>query len=238
MSRFVRPLIIGLNVTIADELVDGLGDVECDAIVSGWCADQLFGSDVHLKNLGLYNKHWLDAIDWHLQLNHQKLSSKSKDILADIYTQYANVLGVKVEQWCEFAWMFNFGVKYSYIRDHSKLCLAGSENVNKVFPFFDTMKFQRYGLNFFESVRDENIYANSEAYKREMKQYIYSFAGDKDYLLNKGKVGSWRSGSRSSYARNIVPVVTDSGLLLFKCTSHNNPRDVVANTFRKEGNNG
>jgi hypothetical protein len=97
-------------------------------------------------------------------------------------------------------------------------------------------------LSNFEKLRDENIYANTKAYKREIKEFIYDFSKDADYLNNKGKVGSWKSNSRFCYAPKAIPVLTDAGLKLF--TKDNAPKEcgscyqklklVVGESFRKE----
>lgn len=238
-------LDLGINVNVTNELLDDLGEEDCDAVVSGWCADQLFGSDVHLRNLDLYNKPWIDALDWHVRNQFMsRLSNRSKSILFDVYMDYAKRLGVNVEQWCEFAWMFNFGVKYTFVKEHARLVLGGSPNQDKICPFFDTLDFQRYSVSRFPMLRGTNIYANQQDYKVPLKQYIYGFSGDKDYLEKKGKVNSWASQfGRYCYTNKTLPILIDEGLKLFtnaeigeECDSCQSKMCAkVGEMFRKEG---
>lgn len=238
-------LDLGVNVTVTTNLFDALGEESCDVVLSGWCADQLFGSDIHLKNLDLYNKPWIDALDWHInRVRGVCLSNRSKTILLDIYTDYATRLGVNVEQWCEFAWMFNFGVKYTFVKEHARLVLGGSQNQDKICPFFDTFEFQRYSVTRFPSLRVTNMYEHRQDYKLPLKQYIFEFSGDQDYLNNKGKMNSWMSQQgRSCYTNGVLPIVTDEGMKFFTNKNDSEEFDIrysqlitkVGAMFRKEG---
>lgn len=245
-SKFYKMMLdLGVNVIITTELVDDLGEEDCDVVVSGWCADQLFGSDIHLKNLDLYNKPWIDALNWHISyLYGCKLSKRSESIIADVYSDYAKQLGVNVEQWCEFAWMFNFGVKYTFVKEHSRLVLGGSPNQDKICPFFDALDFQRYSVSRFPMLRETNMYERRQDYKLPLKQYIFDFSGDRDYLEKKGKVNSWKSQhERNCYTNGAFPVVTDEGLKLFtnknageECGTCQSKLTIkVGELFRKEG---
>ena len=237
-------LDLGVDVNVTTELLNDLGEEDCDVVVSGWCADQLFGSDVHLRNLDLYNRPWIDALNWHIKKQFEgQLSNRSKLILFDIYTDYAKQLGVNVEQWCEFAWMFNFGVKYTFVKEHARLVLGGSPNQEKICPFFDTMDFQRYSVSRFPMLRTSNMYEHSKHYKLPLKQYIFEFSGDQDYLEKKGKVGSWvtpRGGS--CYTNGALPIMTDDGLKIFTAKNDGEECNIrklklitkVGEMFRKE----
>ena len=197
-----------LGVTLLEDynVVDSLRDTECDVVTFGWHADQLFGSDIHLKNLDLYHKPWLDALDWHInKLTGKTLSNKYRDILFTIYSSYANQIGVNLDQWSKFAWLFNFGVKWTGITSYMQYTLFGSDNLNKHNSFFGSHDFQRYAVTHNEEITKENIYLNPKAYKTPLKQYIFAFDGDSEYFTNKSKVNSWK---------NMFPSVPVEGILL------------------------
>lgn len=230
---------LGVQMLKDEYITDTLREEECDVITSGWCSDQLFGSDVHLKNLDLYNKPWIDALDWHIHNSTGKhIGSKSKDILVEVYSDYANKLGVNLEQWCEFAWMFNFGVKWTGIQAFKQYTLAGSDNLNKLNTFFDTLPFQRFGLTQSFELASQNIYAKPSIYKLALKQYIFEFNKDYEYLKNKGKYASWAGDYSANPIKGIL-VLTDDGIKQYKFTSCNGCRSKlltqVRNYYLKEG---
>ena len=160
-------------------------------IVTGWCADQLFGSDIHLRNVSLYNQPWIDALKIAMVDRNIYLSDKSFDVLEGIYQEYASVLGLKLEQFCEFAWLYNFGCKWTYVIDESQLACETQAMRDKFVPFFAHLDFQRYALRRFPRLREVNVNQVNKFYKRPLKKYIYEYLNDANYLNNKGKKNSW-----------------------------------------------
>lgn len=183
---------MGLNVIVTEDLMGALRVVEADAITSGWCADQLFGSDIHLSHPGCYGMNWLDALSIIWQRSRgSMLGVSSLSALEDIYQGYANHLGLKLEKFCEFAWLFNFGCKFSYIQNVIKSQLAGHKNQGKSIGFFDDELFQRWSITNFENIRSVDIYQRSQYYKHSLKLYIYEFTNDEEYYRKKTKKNSW-----------------------------------------------
>lgn len=52
---FFENVVKKLPHTVSDKVPTDMRTIPSSAIVTGWCADQLFGSNVHLRNLGTYN---------------------------------------------------------------------------------------------------------------------------------------------------------------------------------------
>lgn len=181
----------GYTFALAERLSDYINTVSDGLIVSGWCADQLFGSNIHLRNLDLYNLPWIDGMKQAFVDRKIALSAKSFDVLADVWGNYAEALGVKIEQWCEFAWLYNFGCKWSYVSEDTKLSLLKQESRDRVVNFFEDQHFQSWSMAHVCDLRDVNVNRIRKYYKRPLKQYIYSYTADPDYLLRKGKVNSW-----------------------------------------------
>lgn len=182
---------ISVKMVLAENLSDFINTVADGVIVSGWCADQLFGSNIHLRNLDLYSLPWLDALkqafkDWGMEF-----SAKSYDVLAEVWGGYAKALGVEVERWCEFAWLYNFGFKWSHVSQDTKMSLHTQEARDRVINFFEDPRFQRWSMGHVGDLREVNVNRYAKFYKRPLKQYIYSYTNDPDYLFRKGKVNSW-----------------------------------------------
>lgn len=160
-------------------------------IVTGWCADQLFGSDIHVRNPDYYNLPWIDGLKLAFNDRKIKLTDESFDVINDVYQEYASLLGLKLEQFCEFAWLYNFGCKWTYVSQESQLSFGSQEVRDKFIPFFETLDFQRYSLARFDKLREVNVNRVNKFYKRPLKKYIYAFLNDASYLNNKGKKNSW-----------------------------------------------
>lgn len=160
-------------------------------IVTGWCADQLFGSDIHVRNPDYYNLPWIDGLKLAFKDRGINLSDKSFDVLNDVYQEYASLLGLKLEQFCEFAWLYNFGCKWTYVSQESQLSHDSQKVRDRFIPFFETIDFQRYSLRRFNKLREVNVNKVNKFYKRPLKKYIYAFLNDPAYLNSKGKKNSW-----------------------------------------------
>lgn len=228
----------GVSVTVTQGLIEDLGETDVDCITSGWCADQLFGSDIHLKDTSLYNLTLIDGLRGIWKKAHPgiKLSDHSFTILEGIIKDYGRHVGVEVEQFCEFAWLFNFGCKMSYIREKMRMSFVGTPNADKCENFFDHELFQRWSVGNFTNIRHHNGYENPTYFKLPLKQYILEYTNDDDYFKNKGKRNSWNLIGRKL---KTVNVVTDNGVKVFRATNlncdncyHKLSRS-VGDTFRK-----
>ncbi len=227
----------GIEISIVSSLTSALASVDCELILTGWCADQLFGSDVNTQNHRLYNQPWVDSLrTFALQNKGIRLSNNSLEIIESVYTDYANKLGFPVEQWCEFLWMMNFGCKWTYVQHETNLSLMGSSNYGKAVNFYESLDFQRWSVSRFPKLRERNPHVNNLFYKKPLKQYILNHTGDQSYYKTKGKMAT-----RSYYAedKQFIAVLTDDGARYFRLAegqkNHMSLSHYVAQKFRKIG---
>lgn len=227
---------LGVNINIAYSVTDELSDVECEVILTGCCGDQLFGSVVNTHNVNLYNEPWVDALRTYAYGKRKvKLSNRSLEILEAVYTDYGKNLGVEIEQWCEFLWMMNFGCKWTFMQHGTNLSLAGTPNYGKAVAFFEDIKFQRWAVTRFPSLRERNPHTNVLTYKAELKQYILNYTADRTYFQSKGKMATrtWRSSEL-----DFVSVLTEDGVRKFEPVDYRGCLGCIYRTvgdmFRKE----
>jgi len=200
-------------VEIHDHITLTIRELDCDVIVSGWCADQLFGSDLHVNNHDLFNVPWLDGLkETYLRNKGILLSDRTLSTVNCLYADYAKTFDIKLDQFCEFAWMINWSFKFSYLRDELNLRLAYSKNANKGLAFFGTMDFRRWSLTRYPKIKDHCGYKDSLYYKVPLKTYIIEYNQDAKYYKQKNKVGSIRRVN--NYLPEII-VDTDQGYIRF-----------------------
>ena len=202
----------GISVKVTNDVVKNLDTMECGVITSGWCADQLFGSDTHLRIPDAYNLPWLEGVAKlyaHRTDGRVKLSSSSIEAIEAIYQDYANRLGVTLNQYCEFAWLFNFGCKFTFVKEVMRLNMPESQNRDKCIPFYSGFDFQRWSVGNFENIKANNGYVDPEYLKPPIKQYITEYTNDSTYRNKKGKRNSY--GMIREAPANFISVLTDEG---------------------------
>lgn len=226
----------GVNIRLVSDVTAELEDIDCAVILTGWCADQLFGSDVNLNDVTLYNEPWLEALAKYVKGQTGKtLSDKSKVILKEVYEGYAQYLGLKIEQWCEFLWLLNFGCKWTYVQNETNLSLVGTKNYGKAVAFYEALDFQRWSVTRFPTLRERNPHTNALVYKKPLKQYILNYTADRNYYRTKGKMATRRLPVDEF---DTVAVLTESGPKKYKSSDVRSCNvclhRAVADLFRKK----
>lgn len=232
------------NYDLTDDIHNDFRNIDCSQIVTGWCADQLFGSNIHLHNLDLYNVPVIDGIREHYKRVYKErrtianqLSDSSLDLIATKVNELGSYLGLTINKFCEFAWLYNFAIKWVLVRNVTNLELMESKNQGKGLAFFNTQGFQDWSYSRYDTLADKNVNKEVKYYKRPLKKYIYDYTKDGDYLENKGKVNSWRvnHGKGSDVVR--FTAITDEGTKIWKPKSEDvTIRDFFiycGNKFRK-----
>lgn len=202
----------GISVTVTNAVVKTLDTLNCGVITSGWCSDQLFGSDTHLRIPDAYNLPWIDGVAELYAFRTSgrvKLSAASLELLEAVYQDYASRLGVVLNQYCEFAWLFNFGCKFTFVKEVMRLKMPESKNRDKCVPFYSGFDFQRWSVGNFENIKANNGYIDPEYLKPPIKQYIVEYTNDVDYRRKKGKRNSY--GMVGESPADFVSVLTDEG---------------------------
>lgn len=208
----------GVNLQRKDNIPAYCNELSDCLIINGWCADQLFGSDVHRFNIELYNKPWKEGIREMLITRGIHLNEKSLEALENVYSDYAQKLGLEISEFCEFAWMYNFSIKWTFVREAAKLICVNKVTRDCVVNFFETDDFQSWSVSNFDNIKKHNVFKEPKFYKQPLKQYVFDFNGDEDYFLNKPKVNS-RSSTEPEYRRIFVLDTDGYHTYQFKNTS-------------------
>ena len=167
-------------------------------IVNGEHNDQLFGSDIVAKFIGMFGTSAM----------HQ---SYSRDTLSAFYNSFLNDEGtthfymdlfervkaaapVPISTNYLFFWWINFALKWQTVSIRT-LTFASARNVEKITPeyiannyapFYRTDEFQLWSMNNL----DKKIKDDWRSYKWVSKDIIYDYTRDADYRDNKIKRGS------------------------------------------------
>lgn len=203
MTKFENPIMLAalvkdkrVKLEEHESIPDYIRTLSGKTVITGWCADQLFGSDVHRFAPTLYNEPWMDGIRAMMKARGIFLTERSFDLIESEFSRYAANLGVELTRFCEFAWLYNFGVKWSFVRDAAKLVCHDSASRDGVVNFFEAMPFQEWSMANFHTIKEHNTMLEPMYYKRPLKQYIFEYNQDENYLLNKPKVNS-RSSTKA-----------------------------------------
>ena len=223
------------NYVLTDDIHALFKRIECSQIVTGWCADQLFGSNIHLYDLSLYNVPFLEGLQQHFiratkeRLNvDSSLTSNSLELIGSKIKELGDFLGITVNKFCEVAWLYNFAIKWVLVRNVTNLELMESKNQGKGLAFFNTQGFQDWSYSRYDTLADKNVNKEVKYYKRPLKKYIYDYTKDSDYLENKGKVNSWRVNHGKQKEETRFIAITDEGTKIWKPKSE----DVTIRDFR------
>ena len=182
---------IGVNYIESETVCTNFDKVDDGALVTGWCADQLFGSNIHLRNLNWYHMPWMEGVALAFKERGIDVEKNELEQVKEAFWEYSQKLGLPLEQFCEFAFLFNFGVKWSYVSQEPQLTVTKQSIRNRIYNFFDTVEFQHFALQNFSNIREHNANRYLVYYKRPLKEYIYSFTNDDYYFGWKGKQNSW-----------------------------------------------
>ena len=174
--------------------------------VIGWCADQLFGSNVNLRYPDLYNVNWKMGLkkiisdSFHFRGADQYNDKKILNGIIEEYEDYTKKIGIDLRYTCDALWSFNFCVKWSHVSRDLSLTMENEEQKRNIITFYEPIPFQEWSLNNYRDFYKHNQTLDVKNYKRPLKEIIYEAFKDEDYLNEKGKVGSWKS---TTYSVNI-----------------------------------
>ena len=166
--------------------------------VIGWCADQLFGSNVNLRYPDQYTTEWKDGLkyiinDFLIDALRIKLNNKEVNDTIEVFDDYAKQLNIDLKYTCDALWLFNFGIKWSHVSRDFVMTLTDPEQRKNVITFYDTLDFQEWSLSNYKDFHKHNQSFDVTYYKRPLKEISYEVFKDENYLNNKGKGNSWKS---------------------------------------------
>lgn len=230
----------GYRFVQREDLATSFNDVSEGLLITGWCADQLFGSNIHLRNLELYNLPWMDGLKKAIANTSIQVSPRMYTQIEAVWDDYAKQLGFPMEQFCEFAWIYNFGCKWSYVSQDAYLAASTANLRKRIINFFEDKRFESWSVGNYETLRQVNVNKEKKFYKKPLKEYIYSYTQDSEYLEHKGKVNSWATVSDPADEVR-VSVLDTEGYHTFKYSGNSYTPDIlvlrntVANIYLKEG---
>lgn len=151
-----------------------------DIVITGFPADQLFGSIINQRDDIIFGDDWRKFI-----------VKKTAIEQFEAAFQHYNLPVTTIEQ---FTWFMNFACKWKLVIRAIPMWFGCTDD--GVIPFYDTQDFQNWSMSNFDKL---HIYdqKNPKYYKYELKQFINSQFPDKEYLEHKGKLGSIRAGVQS-----------------------------------------
>jgi hypothetical protein len=178
-------------------------------IVTGWCADQLFGSNVNQFYPNEFNKPFKDGIT-NILNTFNNFDKHSLDRNLDLFEHHAKKVGVELKYTCDALWWFNFSIKWSHVSMDLSMNIRNKEQRANIINFFEDEEFQSWSIsNYQEFYKYPQI--DPKSYKKELKQYIYDFNKDEDYLITKGKVGSWGKNGTEYFNYGDMCIVDTQG---------------------------
>lgn len=199
-------------------------------IINGWCADQLFGfayaATLHPES---YYEPYRDCLPNILSSKLPRLTNQDFEALFEAIDQYSlRVLGHKITLFSELSLLENFGLKFTHVWNNMRLnCDNPSMIYNIYCPYADPL-IQDWAIMNFDYNSQARQFTDSTKYKLPLKQYIYKFNKDDQYLMQKSKTFSWRVSQFSGLSSHKFRIKTDKGYF-----SYNFPFDKVVFDIRK-----
>ena len=220
-----------VQIIVTNNVKETAGNIECSILVTGCCADQLFGHAIHRKDYSLYNLDYIYALDLLYKSIGMTLSDRSLEMLKEYWKHYGRVFDLEIKEFCEFAWLYNFGVRFTLIRDSVSLQFALTQNKDKFYPFFAGYDFQCYAVSNFERLKDYNQMFDPIHYKQQIKAYTNSVIHDDRCLL----VGKHMSNITNKSSETQIAVRTTNGIRVYHVDNNDYEKAGVAigNQFRK-----
>jgi hypothetical protein len=183
---------VRLNLDDPDKEHSNFFYLETDAVVSGWQGDQLFYSDIIGKRKEMFDMPWKDGINYlSKKALNRILSDKALTKIIDCWQTAIDHSKLPITRYGEFAWFTNFCCRWNLNETISKVRKLGTSIENKAVPFFGDMTFQRWSITNFERNNRENMLANPELCKRDLKMYMHEFTYDTQYTMFKNKMESF-----------------------------------------------
>lgn len=177
----------GYDVTITDDLPKAISNIEnCAHLVSGAGGDQLCMHMIHRYDYSLYGRPWIDGVCKMFEILKTPLSDNSLEYFHEIWKYYGKVLDVNLQQYCEFVWLYNFGIRFDFVRDREQLMIIRSKNADKYVGFFTSFAFQQWAVSNWHTIKDYHQVLDRYHYKTPFKDYTYSVVKNREcYELGK-----------------------------------------------------
>ena len=177
----------GYEIRYTDNLPELIGNLpECGCLTSGACADQLFMHIIHRYDLSLYHLPWIEGVKRLFEKRYCPLSKESLEYFKAIWEDYAKIFDVELRYFCDFVWLYNFAIRYGFVRDREAMMIAKLKNTKKYQAFFDSFDFQCWSVANVPNLNRYHQVLDRYHYKKELKDCTFSVVKDRTcYELGK-----------------------------------------------------
>lgn len=223
----------GYSVSITDNLPKTIGNLkDCAYLVSGAGGDQLCMHVIHRCDYSLYNLPWMEGVRGLCEFVNLPLSDRSLQYFEEIWKHYAKMFEVELRYFCEFVWVYNFAIRFDFVRDREWLMIADRENAKKYQPFFMGFDFQEWAVANSDKIKDYHQVLDRYHYKMPFKEYTYSVVKNRE-CFELGK-----HVSRPFPYEKITEIVlnTTEGVKIFRTPDnkyYEQAAQKIANLYRK-----
>lgn len=200
-------------------------------IVTGDCADQLFGfgfvrrlsgdflTDQSIRDVGIDQIRGMafDLVQSKYNYLKQRRGAQpcldlfhnlpeSRDIFMSWFNDFIQRSPVVIRDGFDFQWWTAFSMKLQTLRYRSRCLTSNSAqaDINRHLAFFDCGGFQRWAIDHHNEKWPGRL---KHTYKQPFKDFIYNTTGDIQYLETKGKESSW--------AKSLPPGMTPSSCVKY-----------------------
>lgn len=177
------------------ELINNMIDKKY-IFISGANGDEIFGNRFIQKYPQFFEMLWQDALPYIYQICLQNKNSKYINTLAEyhieIYKKYFKNIGIDfIRTVNDFTWVLAFMFRWNWVRLEQILRSGNNTFLQQHFTFFSNKYFQHYAIYRHKIQKDIcNPFINTRDYKHELKEYIFNYDNNSEYLENKGKISS------------------------------------------------
>ena len=207
--------------------------------VSGHNGDQLFGHKFVLRHPKFYGLDYASTLSdiYRLYLNNKsdEYINRLVEKHLSIYKSYFNELcDVDIKTVETFVWALKFMCKWCWVRlDHVMRC-ANTDLLQSYYTFFSHRLFQSWALynKKYHNETKVNPYIQTKLYKKEFKEYIYSYDKNEEYLKNKGKQSSPVEYAKDDNINNFS-VYSNQGIQTYNINIHGNSKFRIAYEIHK-----
>ncbi|WP_289171328.1 hypothetical protein [uncultured Parasutterella sp.] len=157
-----------------------------------------------------YHSPWVEGLKFFFRVYGVYVSDSDFDRLVAMCEVYADRLGVKLNEFCELAWLQNFGLAWVHVMNENVLSVSNQAAKECAVNFFDTPKFQGWALGRFNKIATLSPWEKPVDYKPEMKAVIKSLLG-----LDMTAYPKYFMPYPSGFLRSIK-VLTDDGTYVYR----------------------
>lgn len=191
-SFFTFLLKQGCNITFAKDwqVMEHFDNIPERAIIFGGVNDQLYHVGTVYDNTELQTMRVEDALRIkYAELGNEKYLEGDLEILHN----YSTLTKWDVNDLFDLSVLINYGCRYVYVQEHTKLQCFNALTRDKIVQFFDNKDFSDWAFTYRKENKEcwEKTLQDRSWYKRHVKNIIYNVFPDIEYYKTKGKEGSW-----------------------------------------------